>query len=201
MDRDTILDAMTAERRSGLAGDGETFSLGFTLVHEGPRLHEMVFVENGNGEGGHVAFVGRLGAGEAEESEIELAVGGGRGGGLHGGLIAHGAVVGYEDAVAIKRVHGDHVGFVAGVEALHQDAAVGNQFIGNLHLLPSGAVPSHWPARDLSWSKAGVVRAAMCISWEVANAVTKAQRTKANRMRGRNMEASFRLCARLWGRN
>ena len=143
MDRDTILDAMTAERQSGLAGDGETFSLGFTLVHEGPRLHEMVFVEKGNGEGSHVAFVGRLGSGEAEEGEIELAVGGGRGGGLHGRLIPHGAVVGYEDAVAIERVHGDHVGFVAGVEALHEDTAVGDQFIGNLHLFAvrGGAFP------------------------------------------------------------
>jgi len=59
------------------------------------------------------AFVGRLGAGEAEESEIELAGGAGEAE-VCMWVDAHGTVVGYEDAVAIKRVHGIMSGSLPG---------------------------------------------------------------------------------------
>ena len=58
------------------------------MIIEGPGLHEVGFVGHGDGKGGHVAFIGGFGAGEAEEGEVELAIGGGGCGGLHGGLIA-----------------------------------------------------------------------------------------------------------------
>ena len=63
--------------RSRFAGVGEILGHGLAVIIERPSLDKVVLIRDGDGQGGHVAFAGRLGAGEAEEREVELAIGGG----------------------------------------------------------------------------------------------------------------------------